>query len=176
MTCPIIYEFGRKTPHFFLSNFFSQQITVTLVFPDGSRVTETYPSVEHAYQAAKTLSVTERQEFQKPELAAFMAKKMGQFVTLRKDWVSSRVSVMNQLLHAKFQEPFLRENLLATAPKMLIEGNHWHDNFWGVCFCPRDAKGCQGAKGVNNLGKLLMNLRESLQKNPATEVSEAVST
>ena len=38
----------------------------------------------------------------------------------------------------------------------LIEGNTWSDNFWGDCHCPK----CRGIKGENNLGKLLMKIRE----------------
>jgi hypothetical protein len=160
MTCPIIYDFGKTTPHFFLSNFYPVEITVTFVFPGSPAVTETYPSSEHAYQAAKTGILEERREFQRSytDLRPGMAKKMGRFVTLRKDWNSSRVSVMAYLLTAKFQNPELRERLLATAPKMLIEGNYWHDLFWGVCFCSKH----QG-DGLNTLGKLLMNTRRELQ-------------
>ena len=48
----------------------------------------------------------------------------------------------------------LREKLIATGDKELIEGNHWNDRFWGVC----------RGKGQNHLGKLLMELREILKK------------
>ena len=174
MSCPIIHDFGKKTPHFFCSNFFPVPITVTILTPDGS-VTETYPSVEHAFQAAKTSVADERKEFQNPELYAGTAKKMGRFVTLRKNWESCKVSTMAALLHIKFQNPNMRELLLETRPKMLIEGNYWHDNFWGICFCPASSKGCEGATGINTLGKLLMNLRRSLQTNPTKEVSMEVT-
>jgi ribA/ribD-fused uncharacterized protein len=172
MACPIIYDFGRKTPHFFLSNFYPVSITVTLVMPGGESVTETYPSTEHAYQAAKTAMASERKEFQRPDLKAGMAKKMGRFVALRKDWTSSRVGVMASLLPVKFEHADLRERLLETSPKMLVEGNFWHDLFWGVCFCSKH----QG-EGLNTLGKLLMNVRRDLtvapKENPVV-VSEAL--
>jgi ribA/ribD-fused uncharacterized protein len=161
MTCPIIYDFGKKTPHFFCSNFYPVSITVTLpALPDGEPILETYPSSEHAFQAAKSRLVEERKEFQRPDLRAGMAKAMGQVVTLRKDWNSIRVAVMASLLEAKFQNTDLRSRLLETTPKMLVEGNYWHDTFWGVCFCAKH----QG-DGSNTLGKLLMNLRRKLQTN-----------
>jgi len=40
--------------------------------------------------------------------------------------------------------------LLQTGDEELIEGNKWGDRFWGVC------KG----KGKNNLGKILMKIRD----------------
>jgi ribA/ribD-fused uncharacterized protein len=167
MTCPIIYEFKKGTPAFLYSNFFPVEITVTLLIPTESgameSVTETYDSVEHAFQAAKTYSAEERQAFRRPGLKAWEAKQMGRVVTLRKNWESSKVAMMARLLEIKFEKPELRQQLLATAPKMLMEGNYWHDNFWGTCFCPRSSKGCQGSMGANNLGKLLMNLRTSIQ-------------
>lgn len=165
MTCPIIYDFGKKTPHFFCSNFYPVSITVALpALPDGESILETYPSSEHAFQAAKSRLAEERKEFQRTDLRAGMAKQMGQVVTLRKDWSSIRVSVMASLLEVKFQNADLRERLLETAPKMLMEGNYWHDTFWGVCFCPKH----QG-EGANTLGKLLMNLRRKLQINAAPQ-------
>lgn len=159
----VIHSFDKKTPHFFCSNFYPVELKMTLVVPGAEPVEETYPSVEHAYQAAKTYVISERQAFQDAKLYAGMAKKMGQFVTLRRDWDACKVNVMSQLLRLKFSHGDLRLKLLDTAPAMLIEGNWWHDNFWGVCLCPRDSRGCQGARGINNLGKLLMNLREQIQ-------------
>ena len=52
----------------------------------------------------------------------------------------------------KFLNPDLREKLVATGDAELIEGNHWNDTCWGVC------KGI----GQNNLGKILMEVRDML--------------
>lgn len=41
---------------------------------------------------------------------------------------------------------------MATGNEMLVEGNNWHDKFWGVC----------GGEGENHLGKMLMHIRERL--------------
>ena len=59
---------------------------------------------------------------------------------------------MYQILKSKFQNPELSKLLLETGDCELIEGNTWGDQFWGVC------KGV----GENNLGKLLMKVREEL--------------
>ena len=38
----------------------------------------------------------------------------------------------------------------------LIEGNNWHETFWGV--------DSETGEGQNNFGKILMELREELKK------------
>lgn len=115
-----------------------------------------YPTVEHAYQAAKTLDPKQRLELQhiaKPG----DAKRYGQKVTLRKDWGQVKVGVMKYLLREKFNNPAGRNSdmkalLIETGDAMLIEGNHWGDTYWGVC----------RGKGENVLGRLLMQIREEV--------------
>jgi predicted NAD-dependent protein-ADP-ribosyltransferase YbiA (DUF1768 family) len=51
----------------------------------------------------------------------------------------------------------IRKALLATHPQELVEGNYWHDNYWGNCLCPK----CTHIEGQNHLGKLLMKIREN---------------
>jgi hypothetical protein len=64
---------------------------------------------------------------------------------------------MENLLIAKFiQLSYLGQRLKETGDTVLIEGNTWHDNYWGVCECGR----CKG--GVNKLGELLMKVRGTL--------------
>ncbi|WP_273455160.1 NADAR family protein [Nevskia ramosa] len=66
------------------------------------------------------------------------------------DWTEFRLACMKVALRAKFDSnPDLRQKLIATAPRILIEGNYWRDHFWGVC----------NGTGLNNLGLLLMELR-----------------
>ena len=48
-----------------------------------------------------------------------------------------------------------------------VEGNHWHDTYWGVCNPeafgkPPCTKGC-GGTGENQLGKILMRVRDELR-------------
>lgn len=58
---------------------------------------------------------------------------------------------MNWGVREKFKDEQLKEMLLSTGNADIIEGNYWHDNFWGQCSCEK----CVG-KGKNNLGKILM--------------------
>lgn len=112
-----------------------------------------YATVEHAYQAAKTLNRSARRVI---ELAASagQAKHLGKTSPLRPNWSSLKVGVMLNLLRQKFSNPELKVQLLATDDTVLIEGNAWGDTFWGVC----------NGKGQNVLGKLLMQVRTELQQ------------
>lgn len=105
-----------------------------------------FNSVEAAFQAAKCLSRAE--EF--TTLSAASAKRLGKKVELRPDWEKVKLDIMSDLLYKKFKNPELRGKLLATKDAILIEGNHWHDTYWGVC----------RGKGANHLGKQLMEIRE----------------
>lgn len=67
---------------------------------------------------------------------------------------------MRQLLMQKFADVNLRVKLLATEDEELVEGNYWHDNFWGNCSCPK----CKDIQGKNVLGTLLMEERERIKK------------
>lgn len=129
----------------FLSNFYLCDVKM-----DGM----TYPSVEHAYQAAKTNDTTERVAIRNAA-SPKDAKHLGYKVSLRPDWDRVKNNVMYHLLQRKFSDPTLRSQLLGTRGKELIEGNGWHDNYWGVCSCGR----CKG-KGRNVLGKMLMRIRD----------------
>lgn len=129
--------------YFFLSNFYNVQVTHEDI---------TYPSVEHAYQAAKTLNRVDRQCIANLASAGY-AKSYGKKVALRADWEQVKISIMRELLIQKFNIPELRDKLLKTQDMELIEGNYWSDTFWGVC------KGV----GENHLGKLLMEIRKQLK-------------
>lgn len=135
----------------FLSNFYPVNITLRR----GKDDTFLFASVEHAYQACKTLITKEIKLFEDPSLSAGQAKRLGRKITLRDDWDCIKIQVMWRLLNLKFSEdnPILVEKLLATGDEDLIEGNWWGDVFWGVC----------NEVGQNHLGKLLMNKRSQLQ-------------
>jgi len=137
-------------------------------FPDAPVVLDgvTYKSVEHGYQAAKTLDSDKRTIFSlefNPNLSAGQAKRIGQNLDLRDDWDRVKVSVMRGLLIQKFSDPTLAKKLLATGDAYLEEGNTWHDIFWGVCHHKREGRTCREPQhrpfGGNHLGYLLMDIR-----------------
>jgi len=115
-----------------------------------------YPSVEHAYQAAKTTDDRIRQQINYVRNPGD-AKRIGKSITLREDWDNIKQDIMLNLLRQKFNYPKLRVMLLETGDQDLIEGNTWHDLYWGQCTCR-----VHNNAGENNLGKLLMQVREEL--------------
>jgi ribA/ribD-fused uncharacterized protein len=131
-------------PNRFLSNFWPILISFEGV---------TYPSVEHAYQAAKTLNFQERKSIAACKTPG-QAKRAGRHITVRKDWNFVRIEIMRHLVRKKFQDPELRRLLKQTGDELLIEGNFWHDTFWGMDLSARPLK------GNNYLGKILMEVRE----------------
>ena len=112
-----------------------------------------YPSAEHAYQAAKSEDPEYRMRIAMCMTPA-EAKRLGRTAKLRPNWDTYKVDIMSGVIWRKFSNPYLREKLLATGNALLVEGNTWHDNFWGICNCPK----CGGV-GKNNLGLVLMKVR-----------------
>jgi ribA/ribD-fused uncharacterized protein len=110
----------------------------------------TYDSVEAAYQAAKCWNPNDMAQF--VGIEAKLAKTLGRKVYMRSDWDRIKLSIMHELLLIKFRDAELAKKLLDTWDCELIEGNHWHDTYWGVC----------DGKGLNHLGRLLMEVRENL--------------
>jgi len=138
MTLPILGF--KKAPYQFLSN-------MTFAWVDLDEWS--YPSVEHAYQAAKTLDTKERKIIFNMK-SPYDVKKYSKTLTLRKDWDEVKLKVMEDLLRQKFTKNSEHgQKLLDTGDAHIEETNWWGDTFWGVC------KG----KGENHLGKLLMKIR-----------------
>jgi len=129
----------------FLSNFYEFPVV---------RLGQNYRSSEAAYQAAK---YDDRPEIQ----SLFINVTAGESKDLvKRHWYNAaqfstrRLSVMREILAAKFSDEKLKRALLATSPKKLIEYNWWGDRYWGVT---KDG-------GENQLGLLLMKLRQQINK------------
>lgn len=130
--------------YFFLSNFFPCVITI-----DGI----TYSSSEAAFQAQKTTDLSIREEF--AGITPAQAKLKGKNVKLRCDWETNKLSIMEYIIRQKFlQNDYLRDKLLETGERNLIEMNNWNDTFWGVSK--------RTGQGENHLGKILMKVRDEL--------------
>jgi hypothetical protein len=129
--------------HRFLSNFYPSPLVM-----DGMR----FATVEHAYQAAKTLVRKERRRIQMLASPG-LAKRKGSGVSLRPMWETIKVQTMADLVFQKFaahQE--LGEALLDTGQHKIVEGNDWGDRYWGVYM----------GRGENMLGQILMHVRSLL--------------
>ena len=143
----------------YLSNFYPCFIVL-----DGTQ----YPSVEHAFQAAKAKIGDKHTyiDFSGKKITMLArdyigsartpgeAKRRGKNIKLRLGWEDMKLGVMEGLVRQKFSNDwYLAERLLKTGDAELIEGNWWGDTFWGVCM----------GKGENNLGKILMKVRGELK-------------
>lgn len=135
---------GFETPQTrWLSNFYPCEIRYEGI---------NYPSSEHAYQAAKTLNLMQREEIARCGTAG-QSKKLGRKLKMRSNWDKIKRGIMKDILRLKFALPGLKLTLLATGDAYLEETNWWGDTYWGVC----------NGVGKNNLGKVIMEIREEMK-------------
>lgn len=144
---------GFRGDNHFLSNFYPAKV-------------KRYPTSEHAYQAAKSLDPDYRLLIAQCKTPGH-AKKLGSKVILRPNWNNIKNNIMLEVLRIKFNDnPEMRELLLATDSKNLIEGNLWHDNYWGHCGCIK----CKYKEHENYLGRLLMAVRLELKRKARAQI------
>lgn len=131
-----------------------------------------YITVEHAIQAARTLSKKQRKlisqipSSMQAKLYGVSLKKQG---LERPDWPNIRANVMLKLLKLKFcpeRRPYLADKLHATKTCVLLNTEDYvfkpgpevvkkYDIYWGQ----------HDDRGENMLGKLLMKVRQYNQQN-----------
>ncbi len=140
----MITEFQNE--YRFLSNFYPCRIDLEGI---------TYPSVEHAYQASKTLDPKERLKIANLSTPR-EAKRAGQKLKIRPDWEEVKIPVMEVLVRQKFnRHPSLKRLLLTTGDQEIQKGNTWNDTFGGISLST--------GEGRNELGKILMCVRKELR-------------
>lgn len=156
------YRFGKVIDSFSGENRFLSNFAACRIIYNGLE----FNSVENAYQAQKC---PERAaEF--TNISAKEAKALGKEVEVRPDWDDVKDTVMRELVTQKFaNDPIYRKKLLQTYYATIVEGNYWHDNYWGSCNCEK----C-GDVGHNKLGKILMEVREILFKEENNEIKNNV--
>lgn len=126
-----------------LSNFY-----IAEVYFEGLR----YVSSENAYQAAKILP---EHRCEIANITPANSKKEWQKYPLidanSQAWDARKYDVMAVILFDKFyRHEDLRQRLIDTSDRYLEETNTWNDLYWGCS---------PTGEGLNNLGKILMNLR-----------------
>jgi ribA/ribD-fused uncharacterized protein len=130
---------------------------------------EQYPTVEHYFQAMKAKEFNDEEVYKKivssktPKAAKAAGKNVKNFVT--EIWDSRREQVMEKGVRAKFvQHPELRKELLETGDKIIGKADA-RNTFWGIGtgMSSEKAKSPSKWRGQNKLGKLLMEIRESLR-------------
>jgi ribA/ribD-fused uncharacterized protein len=131
---------GRELSNFYPSPFESDGVI--------------WPTVEHYFQAQKFLDPTHRGRIRiagSPGEAKLLGRTKRP--KIREDWNYIKDSIMRYAIKKKFlSSDFLYDYLLSTQGRELIEDSPT-DYYWG-CGAEND--------GLNMLGKLLMELRDSL--------------
>ncbi len=143
---------GKFTGEYrFLSNFYKAGIRFGRY---------TYPTAEHLYQYLKTTPGSNWESYFRMNENPADAKKIGGSILIPPYWDRYRRCHMRMVLRLKFEDKYLAKRLKSTGEATLVEGNTWHDNYWGNCTCAE----CTKITGGNTLGKLLMELRANLSK------------
>lgn len=139
-----------KNPNFEFSNFYP----ATIIYEDLD-----FPSTEHCFQWRKfhyehannaTLKHAEKIRNAPTPNEAFLLGK-SRFFRIDPHWEEIKRDFMKEIVTIKFSQPKLKEKLLKTENKQIIEVSPY-DSYWG------NAK-----NGRNELGKILMEIRESLK-------------
>ena len=147
----IISSFSLE--NWFLSNFYEQEVTINGVI---------YKTAEHAFNSLKCPDTKECLENKQAIENAKTAKEsriIGLQSPTRPDWETSKTSIMKTILSAKFKIEEMKDFLNNTKNAYIVNGNLYHDNFWGICIV-KDCKMCKDVVGENNSGNLMMEVRE----------------
>ena len=169
---PVLF-FGAdesKGEYRFMSNMFVAPYEI-----DGM----TFPTVEHYFQwskammfegkdseqAAKMMKPPRNKEFTEAKSVKALGRKVKEFSAAR--WDDVKIPIMEKALRAKFVNPKhgLLEKLVATGDRPIGEANP-RDKYWGIGTSAdtADAKNPAKWKGQNQLGKLLMKLRDEFKE------------
>ncbi|MGF1752670.1 GTP cyclohydrolase II [Vibrio makurazakiensis] len=131
----------------YLSNFAACDIQIN---------DEVWPTSEHYYQAMKFSCPKQRSEIfhaKTPEHAFELSRKYQ--LDIRSDWFQIRVDVMTFIVSEKFKQNSRFAHQLVSTGDLIIKEHSHKDSFWG--------DGGDGT-GQNQLGHILMNVRDSLRK------------
>lgn len=119
---------------------------------------QTWPTTEHYFQAEKFSDKAHRERIRltkSPMIAARLGRSRQ--VPIRQDWEQIKDDVMRKAVYAKItQHSDLRKLLLSTGQAEIVE-HTTNDRYWG--------DGGDGS-GKNMLGKILMEIRAQLQREP----------
>lgn len=115
-----------------------------------------FTNSEAPFHAEKCWDRVKEFEMERPS----QSKKLGQKVLMREDWDNVKDEIMYNVCYAKFtQDEELKNKLLATGDRELVEANRWNDKYWGMTYSQRHNMWI----GENRLGLVLMRLREDLK-------------
>lgn len=147
-----VYFYTRTMPFFELSNF----------CPPGLEEYGVYwPTVEHFFQGQKFSDPAFRERIRRaatPKDAREHGRSRAYLI--RQDWDDVREGVMLFALRQKFRKGQVRQVLLSTGDRPLIEASPL-DYFWGAG---------QDGTGLNRLGLLLEQVRAEARREEDTSI------
>lgn len=117
---------------------------------------KSWPTSEHAYQAAKFGDKDIRKEIQITK-SPYDAKELAKTYKDKKrsDWNDAKLDIMESIVRHKLsQHEYIKQKLIETGNEEIIEDSPT-DSFWG--WGPEK-------DGENHLGKIWMRLREEIVK------------
>jgi len=126
---------------------------------------ETYGSSEHIYMAMKSNNplwhkkIRGMDEPHKTKTAArkYLQKDLlfetEEVFSFREDWDEVKYEIMKAIIYLKFIQNKYLANQLINIEGYIEERNDWNDTYWGT----------YDGNGENNLGKILMEVREYLK-------------
>ncbi len=141
--------YSRKEEYGWLSNF---DRTPVRFGEHGTPDEHIYLTNEHFYQSQKAIDFA-TQWWIKTAPNPYLAMKAGRSLRekeIRPDWELIKVPIMLMGLRAKFKDKVLRQKLIDTGDAVLHEDSET-DMFWGK-------------KGMDMLGKLLMQVRDEINE------------
>jgi ribA/ribD-fused uncharacterized protein len=139
----------------------------------------TFPTVEHYFQwskammfegkdseqAVKMMKPPRNKEYTEAKSVKALGRKVKDFSEAK--WDEVKIPIMEKAVRAKFVNPThgLMEKLLATGDAIIGEANP-RDKYWGIGTSAdtADAKNPAKWKGQNQLGKILMKLRDEFKQ------------
>lgn len=130
----------------YLSNFYECSVPYDYLI---------FKTSEHAFQAAKAKHNNDWLNIWSLKFPS-QAKKIGKTIEIKENWENIRIKVMYDIVFNKFlfNLKTIGLQLLKTNDAILIEGNTWGDQFWGV----------SNGFGYNHLGHILMQVRKELKE------------
>ena len=146
----IINDFDGEEEYEYLSNFYPSKFTLIDI---------EFSNVEQYFQYMKAMFFNDVETANKilqtssPSIAKSLGREVENFDEY--DWERKNIQIMYDGVLAKFlQNKDLTEKLLQTGSSLLVEGNQWQDDYWGVV----------NGEGQNNLGIILMQVRNILRR------------
>ncbi|MBE1489504.1 NADAR family protein [Plantactinospora soyae] len=113
---------------------------------------EVYPSVGHAYYAARIIEQALRVRIRAAP-TAFHVRSLSGIGSHRENWADVKLPLMRRLHREKFRDPQLRAELIDTGDRVIVNGSPGGGGFWGA----------SEGDGENQVGRLLMALRRTLR-------------